>query len=109
MSSSDDEADFEGIIPSFLNKVAKKSNIKIEYNHVPSGRVEEYLERNKLGGSLMNKEWLVNPRNYLFTKPFLKYGYYLISTKPMNNINFERYLVGKRICTHRSYTYPEYP
>ncbi|WP_257171919.1 ABC transporter substrate-binding protein [Colwellia sp. M166] len=110
LSSPDNGLNFEGIIPSFLNKVTKESNIEIVYLHVPSGRVEEYLAQHKLDGSLMNKEWLVNPSNFLFTKPFLKFGYYFFSTKVLDNkINFESYLIGKRICTHRSYTYSEYP
>ncbi|MDO6445683.1 transporter substrate-binding domain-containing protein [Colwellia sp. 1_MG-2023] len=110
MYSEDNGLTFEGIMPSILNRVAKKSNIKISFYHVPSSRVEEYLFTNKLDGSLMNKEWLDNPENFLFTKPFLKYGYFLFSTKAINEKQgYENYLTGKRICTHRSYLYPEYP
>jgi polar amino acid transport system substrate-binding protein len=100
----------KGIVPLILAKISKALKIKIIYYHVPSGRVEKLLTNGQLDGSLMNKEWLVKPKNFIFSRPFLNYQVYLYSKKPFakqaSNLEI---LTDKSICTHRSYRYAEYP
>lgn len=101
------DPDANGIVALILADVVKRLNIEVVYQRLPSGRVEEALLSGALDGSMMSKKDMISPDEVLFTRPFMTYQIFLYSKSPFEkNKPLHALLVGKRICTHRSYTYP---
>ena len=102
--------DAKGIIPLILADIVKELNINVVYLRIPSGRVEDALLSGVLDGSMMSKTDMNSPDEVIFTKPFMTYQIFMYSKSPFTtNQSLDAVLVGKRICTHRSYNYSEVP
>ena len=98
-----------GIIPRLFDEVITTLDITVVYQNAPSRRVEEYLNDGQLDGSIMNKEWMKNLDDVIFTIPFINYQVFIYSLTPIGkNKTFKTILSGKRICTHRGYSYSEF-